>query len=287
MAAVAVYGGYPGRKRIIYCRNVETLPMYHLVQGKHATSLQILSGALLSLVSSLIKKSCNLPMSVQDPGAAITSMIVNYLPLVIGAIITFLIGWAIALIVSKIITIVLRAIHLDSFFERIGIKLGGKESKFDVAGFIGWLIMWYIIFITLIATFNALQLPQIAGYIAIITNYIPNIIGAAAIIILGVVIADALARIIGGIAGVSRVVSPKLLSAIVKWTVLIFVGFAALVELNIAPVIIEILFAGLVTTTVLFLGLAFGLGGKDWARGILDKASSAASRAASKMQKEK
>jgi len=86
-------------------------------------------------------------------------------------------------------------------------------------------------------------------------------------ILVGVFLQEFIRRAIGA----SRLVSGDFLGAIAKWAVIIFSVLAALVQLGIAPELIEILFTGIVFMVALAGGLAFGLGGREDARELIQK----------------
>jgi hypothetical protein len=207
-----------------------------------------------------------------DPIRAIGLSIVAFIPSLISAIILVVIGWIIGALIGQLVTSLLRRIHLGSLFERLGFHKAA--DSFDWAGFIGWLVEWFIIFFFLIPAFETLGLPQVSEFIIRIAAYIPRIIIAIAIIIIGAFIADALSRLVAQTIKGSKIIPASILAGAVKWGIIIFVVFAALDVLNIAESIVQILFAGIVGVLVIALGLAFGLGGQETVRKYLEKASS-------------
>lgn len=208
-------------------------------------------------------------MPNQNPIDTALANILSYIPNLISAIIIFIVGWLIAVLVGQVVTSLLQAINVDSFLDKLGLKkLAGQDLS--LAKFAGWLTKIFIIFIALIAVADTLQLPQISLFISQISGYIPNVIAATVIVILGVVAASAVAEAISRIAGQIKVISADLAGAIAKWAILIFTVFAALIQLQIAPTIIQILFAGLVATLTIALGLAFGIGGQEQAKKLLE-----------------
>lgn len=209
---------------------------------------------------------------VIDPLRIIGLSIVAFIPSLISAIILFIIGWLIGALVGQLVTSLLRRVHLGSLFERLGFHK--RADSFDWAGFVGWLVEWFIIFIFLIPVFETLKLPQVSQFITRIAAYIPKVIVAVLIVILGAVIADALSKLVAQSIKGSRIIPADVLAGVVRWGVIIFAVFAALVQLNIASSIIQILFAGIVLTLVIALGLAFGLGGQETVRKYFEKASS-------------
>ena len=61
------------------------------------------------------------------------------------------------------------------------------------------------------------------------------------------------------------------LSAITRWAILIFGLFAALIQLGVAPALLQTIVTGLIAMLAIAGGLAFGLGGKDLATSYLNK----------------
>ena len=72
--------------------------------------------------------------------------------------------------------------------------------------------------------------------------------------------------------------SSKTLGALAKWAIVVFAILAVLVQLNIAPNLIQILFIGIISALSLAFGLAFGLGGRDQASRAIDNVWNKVSR---------
>jgi hypothetical protein len=210
--------------------------------------------------------------TIISPLQAIGNSIVAFIPNLISAIVILIIGIIIAAVIGKIVTTLLRRLRVNEAAERFGLKKMAGDG-FDLSGFVGWLVEWLIIFVFLVPVADTLGLPQISEFINDIVAYIPNIIVAAVIVILGIVVANALSKIIEGAAGAAKGIPSSLIGNLVRWAVIIFTAFAALVQLRIAPSIIQILFAGIVATLVIALGLAFGLGGREAAQKLLEDLS--------------
>ena len=192
---------------------------------------------------------------------------VAYIPQIVGAIIVLIIGIIIANIVGGIVKRILRALHVDTFFKRITLLEGVHSSRFSISNFFGSLVKWLIIIAFLIPTADALGLPQVSNFLNTVLLYIPNVIAAVAILVVGLYLADFLGKTIGGFLQASTIGpgNARMLANIAKYAVIVFSCMAALVQLHIVPQLVEILFAGL----VLAIALAFGLGGKDHASDLI------------------
>lgn len=198
---------------------------------------------------------------------------IYFLPNLIGAIIVFVIGWFVAFGVGKLITRLLNLVRFNQFLERFGWReaLEKSEIKFDASEFLGVLIKWCLIIVFLMAAADILQLDQFSGFLGKVLGYIPNIIVAALIFVVAVIIADILERTVKGATQKAGFAHTKFLGETVRWAVLVFAGIAILLQLGVAVAIINALVIGFIGMMALAGGLAFGLGGKDEAHELLKK----------------
>lgn len=195
----------------------------------------------------------------------------NFLPNLIAAIIVFVIGWFISVGIGKLITRILNSFRINQFFEKRGWKesLAKVDIKMDISGLIGALIKWFLVIIFLSAAANILKLEQFSSFLTKVVAWIPNLIIAALIFVVAVIVADLLEKIIKGFAKTIGTGYVKTLGAVVRWAIWIFAIFAILVQLGIAPTIINTIIIGLVGMLALAGGLAFGLGAKDEAGNLI------------------
>ena len=71
--------------------------------------------------------------------------------------------------------------------------------------------------------------------------------------------------------------SARMAGSVAKWAIWIFAVIIVLSELGIAPAFMQILFTGIVAMLAIAGGLAFGLGGKEAAAKVIEKAKNAVS----------
>jgi small-conductance mechanosensitive channel len=76
----------------------------------------------------------------------------------------------------------------------------------------------------------------------------------------------------------ARLRSANFLASLTKWSIFVFAFIAALVQLKVAPDLLKIIFTGFVVMISLAGGLAFGLGGKEAAKDVIDKIKGGVSR---------
>ena len=195
----------------------------------------------------------------------------NFIPLLVGAIIIFIIGWFVSVGVGKLITEILKKIKFNQVFDRGGWKnaLEKAEIKVDPSGFIGAIVKWILVIVFLLAAVEILGLVQFADFLKSVLAYLPNVIVAALIFVVTVIVVDIVEKIVRAAVESVKVGYGAMVSAIVKWSIWIFAILAILHQLGIARPFMETLFTGLIAMLVISLGIAFGLGGKDVAAEIL------------------
>ncbi len=196
----------------------------------------------------------------------------DWLPKLIGALIVLLIGWLIAVGIGKLITEILKRLGFNKIFEK-GVwreALEKAELKVDASGFIGMICKWALIIVFLLAAVEILGLVQFADFLSRVLGYLPNVVVAALIFVVAVIIADIAEKIIRTGVESARVGYGSIAGAIVRWSIWIFAILAILIQLRIATELILTLFTGFVAMVAIAGGIAFGLGGKEVAATILE-----------------
>ena len=198
--------------------------------------------------------------------------VVVFLPLFIGAVVVFIVGWVVAVTVGKGEEQAVETLGLDSVlckmeFEKILERAGWR---LDSGAFIGGLVRWFLIIVFLLASVNILGLTQVSDFLQQVVFYIPNVIVAAFIIIIAALVNEVVGKLIRGS---TNAVGYKGFSVnlVARWAIWIFAFAAVLFQLGVARELVQTMMTGLVAALALAFGLAFGLGGKDAAAGFIDK----------------
>ncbi len=196
----------------------------------------------------------------------------DFIPKLIGALIVFVIGWFIAVWIGKLVAEILKRIKFDKLFEKTKWEeaMNKAEFKMTMSGFVGGLVKWVLVIVFLLAAVEILGMTQFAGFLKEIVAWLPNVVVAAAIFIVAVIVADILEKLVRAVVGKMDVKYVNWIGAVVRWSIWIFAVLAALSQLGIGSDIIQILVTGFVALIVISGGLAMGLGGKDVAKEILE-----------------
>ncbi len=196
----------------------------------------------------------------------------GFLPLLIAAIVIFVIGWLVASIIGKLIEQLLRAIKLNEVLEKVPVfKSAASRAnlRLDASKFVGAVIKWLLVIITLLATSDVLGLAGVSVFLNQVIAYIPNVVIAAVIVVAGIMFANFVQRSVKASIKAANISHAGTAAAVAKWVIWIFVFIATLTQLQILESIPGILLSGIIYMLTIAGGIAFGLGGKDLAAKIL------------------
>ena len=196
------------------------------------------------------------------------STFLSYLPQLVGAIIILIIGYIVAKVLQAVMGRVLQGIGFDGWMERGGIKqfFDRAETNQTPHSILGKLVFWFVFIIALTMATDALGIPQVSAVLGQLIGYIPSIIAAILILILAALLANFLSSIVRGATG------SDLLASIARYAIIVYAVFAAITQLGIAVELTAPTFLILLGAVALAVAIAFGIGGTDVAREILQKA---------------
>jgi len=149
-------------------------------------------------------------------------------------------------------------------------SLGRTGVRRPPSELVGEVVFWVIFLIGLLMAIEALEVPAAVGLAPAIIRFLPNLLIAILVMVIGWLLANFLAQaLLISIVNAQRSGGP-VLAASVRWLVLLFAASVALTQLGIAREMILLVFGIAFGGATLALALAFGLGGRDLARGALE-----------------
>lgn len=200
-----------------------------------------------------------------EPAKLILKQAGGFISALVGMILILVIGWLIAKLAQNLVTRLLKLVRLDSIAEQIGANsiLSKGGIGYTLSELLGVLCYWIIILVTLAVGVNAIGLTVAADLLNKIILYIPNIIAAIFILVLGIFGATLLGSIVQTSAANAGLGQAKLLSKLTEVIIVIFAVAIALEQLNIGTIIIGLAINIIFASIGLGIALAFGLGCKD------------------------
>jgi hypothetical protein len=149
--------------------------------------------------------------------------------------------------------------------ERAGFSL-------DSGAFLGMLVQWFFIVVFLMASLEVLGLTQVNAFLqGVVLSYLPQVIVAALMLLVGAVVAHVARDVVAGAAKAANVAGADMAGSVAKWAIWIFTVLAVLAQLQVATAFVQTLFTGVVVAVSLAVGLAFGLGGQEAAARAIEK----------------
>jgi small-conductance mechanosensitive channel len=211
-------------------------------------------------------------VNVKDSFQNALDKLVAFIPNLIGCLVLLLIGFIVAKVVASVVAKALQSVGLDrhlhesdahQYVERV---LPGASPSKGISRVVFWLV--FVFFLT--SAIGALQIPAVTTFMNQVLAYLPNVIAAIIIFVVAAAVAGAVA------AGVAKLMGDtptgKIVATIVPALVMVIAMFMILNQLKIAEQIVSIAFAATMGALALGLALAFGLGGRDVARRMLEDA---------------
>lgn len=200
--------------------------------------------------------------------------VIQYLPSILAAVVVFIIGWIIGVILYRIVVEVVKVLRLDEAMKVAGLNEAAKEAGFtlDIGRFLGTLVMWFVILVFLVASLDILSLDRVTIFLQqVVLGYLPQVIVAVLILILGAVVAEIARGLVTGSARAAGAHAANLAGSVAKWAIWTFAIMATLDQLQVGTMFIQTLFMGFVIALSLAFGLAFGLGGREAAARTIER----------------
>jgi hypothetical protein len=200
------------------------------------------------------------------------SAVAGFVPLFLGAVIVFIIGWIIAVSLGKLVEHAVRSVKVDAILQSLDVHKALERAglRLDSGVFIGGLVKWFLIIASLLAAVNILGLVQVSTFLRDVLLYIPNVIVAVLILLIAVMVAETTERVVRASVDAAGL-QGKGVGVVVRWAIWIFAIVAVLLQLGIAADLIRIVIMGFVAALAVAFGLAFGLGGQSHASAFLEK----------------
>ena len=200
------------------------------------------------------------------------NLVVTFVPKLLGFLIILLVGWILAVALGRAVTFVLRKVGFDRISDRIGLTRLEQRAglRLEPAAVLGKIVYWFIFLIFLIPAVDALGLTSVSGILNELIAYIPNVFVAILVLFLGTLAATLVSDIVRGATASATIGNPNLFATIARWAIIGFSFLIALEQLQIATSLLNVLFTGVVGGLAIAFGLAFGLGGQESARRLLN-----------------
>jgi len=213
--------------------------------------------------------------SITQPIVGVLDTILAAIPSILVSVILLVVGGVIAKVVGDLLTNLLEGTGLNKASNYLK-----KNANVDVnlAKVTGQVVAGLIILLFFVEALNALNLQILNTVGSAIIAYLPNIIVAG--LILGAVFVGG--QFLG--TAVKKSTNSALAAVLIKYLLIVFGVFMALDQLNFASSIVSQAFVLILGALAVAFAIAFGLGGRDFARKQLEKADQTIDKEAQKVE---
>jgi hypothetical protein len=199
-------------------------------------------------------------------------MFADFLPRFIVMVIVILIGWLVAIVLKFGLLAILRFTDIDRVSEEAGAsRLLRRADLPSVSALLSRALFWVVWLGFFVVGVSVLGIVSLQQHISNLLALLPQLFVAFFVLFIGLLAANFFSRAVL-LAGVnSGVPSPRLLSETVR-VVVGFLAFSiALEQIGLGRHTVLVAFSIVFGALMLGLAIAFGLGGRDLAKSVLEK----------------
>jgi hypothetical protein len=192
------------------------------------------------------------------------SNFLGFLPSLVGAILVLVLGWILSGFIATLVERGLKLVGFEHAANQTGINgfIAKAGSEWTASRVLAEIVKWFIRLVAIQAAAQILGMERIGEIINSILLWLPNLVVALAIVVIGALIA----RFVGGAVRASTsemgLGNPDLLAGVARYAIIGFAVVAAVDQLGIAETVVNTLFTMIIAAVALAFALAFGLGGQ-------------------------
>jgi hypothetical protein len=195
--------------------------------------------------------------------ARIVESVANFLPGALVFLMLLVAALLVAIVLRYALHKALNGLEFDRRAELLGISLAEWTPSRSASTLVASVAYWTVLLLGLLLGLTALDAALPSRFALSVLEYVPHLVAALAILVVGGIVARFLARamLIGAVnMGVQYA---RLLSLTVKWLVLIVATAMALDHVGLGRTVLLLAFGILLGGVVLAIALAVGLGARD------------------------
>lgn len=187
------------------------------------------------------------------------------IPGLVGAIVLLVIGIIVAKIVSKVIKKILETIQIDRLGEKLNEidMVRNANVKIKISAILSAVVYYILILIFAMAATDVLGMPVVASLMSDIVNYIPKAVTALVVLIIGLLVAEALKKILLSSLQSLAVPSAKIIANIFFYFIFVNVLLIALKQAGISTGFLEQNLTTIVAGVVGAFALGYGLASRE------------------------
>lgn len=202
--------------------------------------------------------------AITDPAVLMLTSITSIIPQILAAGILIVIGIFIAKLVGDLVENIIDGFGISD--KVADVMDEPKSTGFDLGNIVGIIVKALIILFFTVQAFDLIGLSIFQSIGGAIIAYLPMILSAMLILIGGYILGSIVKRFI-----IKMVPEARFAAIVVKSVIVAIAALMALSHLGIGALFVETLFIAIIVSAAVAFALAFGIGGRDFAKSTLQK----------------
>lgn len=197
--------------------------------------------------------------------------VAGFIPRFFGALVVVLVGFVVAKLLDTLLSKLLAKLGLDRLMAGTGLTkmLGRVGIQVPVSSLIGKIVYWFVLLIFLVSAAESLGLDRVSATLDMLALYLPKVLGAALVLLAGVLLAQLLSGIVRGAAEGVGLDYAHSLGRIAQGLVILISISVAIGQLEVKTDLLNNVIAIALISIGLAAALALGLGSRDIAAQII------------------
>jgi small-conductance mechanosensitive channel len=197
--------------------------------------------------------------------------VIRLAPDVLAAIAVVIVGYFVARLVAKVVTLLATKLGLQVAAERSGLadSMASTNVGRDMPTIVGKIVFWLMMCVFIMAGFHILHLDSVSDAMANVVNYIPRLLAATVVVVVGLLVATFLRGVVAASSDRVGLAFGEYLANACYYVLAALTLIAAFDQLQIHFELLQNLILIAAGGLAIGFGLAFGLGGRDVMAGIL------------------
>lgn len=210
---------------------------------------------------------------IVEPVREMLLKVTSFVPTLVGVLAILIVGPIIGGLLSRGVHRLLKELKFDKIADQAGLSQifhkGGMKCSASEG--LSRLVYWVFVVIFVMVTVKAMGLAIVGDSVDKVLIYIPHVLSAVVIIVLGIILAKVIASLIHFAVTYMGLPNPKMLQRIARWAIVVYASVIALDELGLGFLLMGPNFQMIFGAVCFAFALAYGIGGKEAAAKYLEK----------------
>ncbi|MBT8768288.1 mechanosensitive ion channel domain-containing protein [Pseudomonas boanensis] len=197
--------------------------------------------------------------------------VAGFIPRLFGALVVVLLGFVVAKLLDTLLSKLLAKVGLDRLMGGTGLTkmIARAGIQVPVSTLIGKIVYWFVLLIFLVSAAESLGLDRVSATLDVLALYLPKVLGAALVLLAGVLLAQLLSGVVRGAAEGVGLEYAHGLGRLAQGLVIIISISVAIGQLEVKTDLLNNVIAIVLISIGLAAALALGLGSREIAGQIL------------------